>query len=507
MYPGVRCDIPAHVYQTSFDPNPQWTEEFAQGKEIKDYWQGLARKHGVYDRLRLAHKVEGLEWNADDAVWEIDITDLKGGKRLKTSADFILTAIGRFNAWQLPKYPGMDEFEGVLRHVQHWDPDFDPTGKTVAVIGNGATGIQLVSHLQGKVKHLYHYARSPTWVAKSFAGDETALTPKTIPEELRKSFQDPDAYTAYRKSIEDKYWRGADSWLRGSAKNAADRQAMTENLQARLAAKPELHAALIPNFSPHCRRLTPGPGYLEALAAPHVDYVPTPIARFTRTGIVTTDGRERAVDAVFCATGANRDMAPPFPVRAHGVDLAQAWAPGGDPGFPYTYLGAAAPGFPNLLFVLGPHATGRGGSIPHGVEAQVTYYARLLRKAAREGIRSMTPSRRAADDFVEYCEAFFRATVLSENCRSWYNGGQPGGYVHGLWPGSGAHLALARREPRWEDWEYEYVAAAHGNRFLWFLGRGATRKEKDLDVDMTPYIRDPATIDLRDVHESWWSYP
>ena len=126
--------------------------------------------------------------------------------------------------------------------------------------------------------------------------------------------------------------------------------------------------------------------------------------------------------------------------------------------------------------------------------------------------RRQAESARAADDFVEYCDAFFRSTVLSEHCSSWYNGGRPGGFVHGLWPGSGSHVDLVHREPRWEDWEYEYLdeggaGTGGGNRFMWFLGRGATRKEQDPDADMTPYIQNPADCDLRNLHELWWSYP
>ncbi|KAH9903600.1 hypothetical protein F4778DRAFT_734770 [Xylariomycetidae sp. FL2044] len=506
VYPGVRCDIPAHVYQTSFEPNSQWSEEFAQGKEIGEYWQHIARKYNVYDKLKLSHKVEGLEWNAQDGVWIIDVLDLKDNRRFKHTADFVLTAIGRFNAWKIPDYPGINEFKGLLRHASNWDPNFDPTDKKVAVIGNGASGIQLVSNIQARVGRLDHYARNKTWVAASFAGDETSITPKLFPEELKESFRkDPALYTAWRKNVEDRYWRGFETWLKNSERNRSDREKITEYMRQRLAKFPDIADSLIPDFSPHCRRLTPGPGYLEAITSDNVDYIQTRISRFTETGIETVDGKHREVDAVFCATGANTNMIQPFPIRAHDVELSSVWGKGGDgPGFPYTYLGTATPGFPNLLFVHGPNAAGRSGSVPHSVECQVTLFARILRKASREGIKSMTPSRRATDDFVEYCDAFFRTTVLSENCSSWYNSGQPGTRIHGLWPGSGAHAAIVQKEPRWEDWEYEYLGDS-GNRFMWYFGRGSTKKEADPSEDMTPYIKHPADIDLKELHEGWWN--
>ncbi|KAI1496944.1 hypothetical protein F5X99DRAFT_47158 [Biscogniauxia marginata] len=506
VYPGVRCDIPAHVYQTSFEPNPQWSEEFAQGKEIREYWQHIARKYEVYKYIKLSHKVESLEWKDADSVWEVQVTDLKANKTSTQVADFVITAIGRFNAWKLPDYPGINEFQGILRHASNWDPNYDPTGKKVAVIGNGASGIQLVSHIQQRVARLDHYARNRTWIAASFAGDTTSLKPKLIPEDLKESFKDLDVYTKWRKEFEDKYWRGAQTWVKGSYRNIEDRKKIIEYMKEHLTKKPELLDSLIPDFDPHCRRLTPGPGYLEAITSDNVEYIQTHIKRFTKTGIETVDGRHREVDAIFCATGANVDMIQPFRITARGKDLSSVWGKGGDPGFPYTYLGTATPGFPNLLFLHGPNASGRSGSVPHSIESQITFFARILRKVSREGIKSITPSQRAADDFVEYSDAFFKTTVLSQNCSSWYNGGTPGARIHGLWPGSGAHVGTIHREPRWEDWEYEYLSDT-GNRFIWYFGLGTTKKEADESSDMTSYIKNPATIDLRDLQESWWSIP
>ncbi len=114
--------------------------------------------------------------------------------------------------------------------------------------------------------------------------------------------------------------------------------------------------------------------------------------------------------------------------------------------------------------------------MPHSVENQLVYLAEVLRKISREGIKSISPSAKAADDFQDYADAFFFKTVLSESCSSWYNGGRPGGRIHGLWPGSAGHVTAIRREPRWEDFEYEYLSET-GNRFLWYFGNGWTRKE------------------------------
>ncbi|KAI0907693.1 4-hydroxyacetophenone monooxygenase [Ustulina deusta] len=501
IYPGVRCDIPAHVYQSSFSPNTNWSEQFAQGAEIRDYWRGVAQKYGVYDLLKLSHKVEEARW--DGAKWQVTVRDLATETVFVEEADYVLTAIGRFNAWRLPNYPGLNDFRGLLRHASHYEPTFDPNGKRIAVIGNGASGIQLVSNLQKHVGHLDVYARNKTWISASFSGDETSIEPIKISPELRATFKDPNKYLEFRKNVEGTYWRGIESLLKGSESNREARENFVKILKERLAKKPDLVDKLKPDFSPHCRRLTPGPGYLEALTEDHVDYIQTPIKRFTENGIETIDGRIREVDAIFCATGANVDSVPPFSIWAGDKDLTQLWREGG---YPYTYLGLGTPGFPNLGFLLGPHGGGRSGTVPHSVEVQVAFFAKLLRKVSREGIKTIQPSKKAADEFVDYADAFFGKTVLSENCSSWYNSGKPGSRVHGLWPGSGAHLTQILREPRWEDWEYEYLTQT-GNRFAWYFGKGYTIKELDPNADMTPYLQDPEKIDIRDLHESWWNLP
>lgn len=466
----------------------------------------MARKYDVYRYIKFFHRVEELNWDDNEGVWAVTVEDLESGEVVAKKFDFVLTAIGRFNNWKLPDYPGISDFKGLLRHSSHWDPSFDPKGKNVAVIGNGASGIQLVANIQKDVNRLDHYARSPTWIAASWAGDERTFEPQPYSKEQKESFRDPKTYLAFRKEFEDKYWRRFGSFFRGSKENNESRERFIQIMKERLARKPELINRIIPDFSPNCRRLTPGPGYLEALTEENVDYIQTQIKRFTETGVETADGVHREVDAVFCSTGANVDMVPPFPIRANGLDLRSAWRHDGEFGFPYTYLGLATPQFPNLLFVHGPHGTGPSGTVPHSVEVQLTYFAKVLRKAACEGIKSMQPSRKAADDFVEYSDAFFAITALSDNCSSWYNGGRPGARIHGIWPGSAGHVTVVRNNPRWEDWEYEYLSDC-GNRFAWYLGNGWTRRETDLSSDMTPYLKLPTEIDLRDLHESWWDLP
>ncbi|KAI9712664.1 MAG: hypothetical protein M1820_001285 [Bogoriella megaspora] len=501
IFPGIRCDIPAHVYQSTFEPNTQWTEEYAQGKEIKEYWQGVARKHGVYQHTRLLTKVLEAEWQDQSSKWLLTLMDLKAGSQYEELFDVVVTAIGRFNAWKMPNYEGMETYTGHLRHSSNWDDSFKADGKTVAVIGNGASGIQVVPSLQKLVKRLDHYARSPTWIAGSFAGEGEGrkLEPLYFSQDQLQSFEDPDKYLKFRQEMEAKFYKGLKNIFKESNGNNDLRAQFKTDMENRLQGKPEIIKHIVPDFAPICRRLTPGPGYLEALTQDNVEFIPTPIARFTRDGIVTADGVERKVDAVICSTGANTDMLPPFPIKVPNVGtLQEAWSPD-----PYTYLGAATPSFPNLLFLQGPNGAGVSGTIPSQIETQVTYIAQLLRKVMQQRIERFSPLKEATDDFMEYCDSFFAGTVFMDGCRSWANSGRPGGRIHGHWPGSASHLNIVRRYPRWEDWAWKTKST---NRFA-YLGNGWTKKEtvNSSDTELVHYLKRPDDIDLRIYHEEWFA--
>jgi cation diffusion facilitator CzcD-associated flavoprotein CzcO len=501
--------------QSSFAPNTQWSQQFAPGHEIRDYWQSVARKYDVYKHVKFGKRVQDVSWSDEAAEWTISGVNTASGERFEEKTDFVLPAIGRFNDWRLPDYPGIADFQGLIRHTSNWDPSFDPTNKRIAVIGNGASGIQVVPNLQRVAKHIDHYARNKTWIAASWAGDERKFEPQWYDESLRRDLgDDPQRYLEFRKELETKYWRRFPSTFRGSKENAEMRERFVEIMGRRTAKDPRLIERIVPDFNPNCRRLTPGPGYLEAITSDNVTYIQDRIKRVTATGIETVTGEHREVDAIFCATGAAIDFIPPFAIRAHGANLQEDWRPGSDQakrdplhyGWPYTYLGLGVPNYPNLLFIAGPHGTGPSGTVPHSVEVQLTYYAKLLRKVSSQGIKTITPSRAAADDFVEYADAFFPKTVLTDNCSSWANGGRAGQRIHGVWPGSAGHVTLVRKEPRWEDWEYEYLHAS-GNRFATWLGNGWTSKERDEEADIVPYLKEEGTVDLRGLHESWWEWP
>lgn len=261
-----------------------------------------------------------------------------------------------------------------------------------------------------------------------------------------------------------------------------------QNMQHQLRSKPGLSDFLIPTFSVGCRRPTPGPGYLESLVAPNVDVITDPIDRITPTGIALKTGREIPLDCLICATGFNVSGTPPFPIHGlNSLPLADRLTPN-----PEAYLSLAVNSFPNLFFMLGPNSAIGTGSLTIILEAEGDYIIKCIRKLQKENYASMVVKKERVEDWSEYCEAYFRDTVYTEECRSWYRSKQ-GGRVTGLWPGSTLHALEALRSPRWEDFEFERRTGEEGGNSMDWLGNGWSLTHMvDADGDGKTFLGDPA---------------
>ncbi len=222
----MRCDVSAHAYQSTFEPNTEWSEEYAQGGEILAYWKSVAKKYDVYNYIRFNQKIQRQEWNGDAAQWTLYLHDQQTGNESQQTFDFVILATGFFNAWRLPDYPGINDYRGHLRHSSNWDTSFDPKGKRVALIGNGASGVQMLPELQATAGHVDHYARSKTWIAGSLTGKQRSRLPIYFTEEQKTSFKDPETYRAYRKEVESSYFRRFGTYFKGTTQNRDMREDM-----------------------------------------------------------------------------------------------------------------------------------------------------------------------------------------------------------------------------------------------------------------------------------------
>ena len=236
-------------------------------------------------------------------------------------------------------------------------------------------------------------------------------------------------------------------------------------MKGRLAKKPEIVDALTPSFAVGCRRLTPGPGYLEALVEDNVDFVSDKLESINAKGIVLETGKTIEIDALVCATGFNTSAPPPFHVFGkNGRSLQQRFKP-----YPETYLSMAVDGFPNFFMMLGPNSAIGSGSLTMMIEIEGDYIIKCIRKLQKEDYLSMTIKPERVQDFSDYCQEYFNKTVYMDDCNSWYRSeGGKGNRITGLWPGSTLHCLETLRTPRWEDFEYE---SKEENRLAW-LGNG-----------------------------------
>lgn len=264
---------------------------------------------------------------------------------------------------------------------------------------------------------------------------------------------------------------------------------LIENMKKRLSNKPELLDELVPSFPVACRRLTPGPGYLEALTDDKVDLIKSKIVKFDATGIITADGKHRPVDMIVCATGFDTTFTPRFPVKGRGgLSLAERWKETTE-----NYLSIATDGFPNYFMCFGPNSALGEGNLLLLLEKEIDYFTYCVQKIQRDNIAAMCVRPEVVRSFTQYCDEYFKRTVFSAKCRSWYKGGAEEGRVTALWPGktlffspvmrmdgtliilgSSLHARKVFATPRWEDYEYEYV---DGNNYGW-IGDGWTENEK-----------------------------
>jgi len=511
-YEGVRCDVPSHSYQLSFEPNPHWSEFYAGGQEIREYYERVVKKHGIDKHLRLSTTVTSAAWLEERQQWQVDVVEAATGSAYSVFADFLVSATGRLNNAALPNIPGLGNFSGNVLHTGHWDQSVDLQDKRVAVIGNGASGMQTVPVLLPRVQQLVHFARTRNWVSAAFNNGLTALGAKNghpgghpFTEEQRQAFEaDPAAYLEYRKGLDATFHKGFAALYKGSAASAGLRAELSALMSDRVDHDPALLERLIPDYAPVCKRLTPAPGYLEALKDPKLKYVTEPIVEVKSRSIVTRDGDEHEVDVIVAATGFPDSSVPAFPLYGRGGrDIRTIWGPDGTVGYPRSYFGVMTPNFPNYFFVLQTQGTALGGTVPLQCEQTATYIAQCIRKIQSQSYSSLEPTEEATQDFDAVVEGFFADKVTTDSCSSWWKQGSGPSRVLISWPGSGLHKWDISRYPRWEDFSFERRKGAEGNRFHYF-GSGLTAKEEKGDANtLTAYLTEVGKADLRTLHESW----
>ncbi|KAK7063928.1 hypothetical protein R3P38DRAFT_2821268 [Favolaschia claudopus] len=505
-YPGLACDIPSHCYQLTFHEKTDWSSFYVQGPEILAYLETVVDKYNLRPFIKLEHRLTSAIWSEDTGKWNLTIqrpsTDSANQvEEFQTDADVLFTGIGGLSRWKWPDVKGLHSFKGKIIHSAKWETgEGDPAGpwedtvqswkdKKVGVIGVGSSALQIVPALQPKVQLLRNYVRGQTWISFPFLGDRaeqlgmgTTETNYKFTDKDKERFRDPAYYKDFRRDLESDLNSLHVVTLKGHPMQEGGRTTFKADMLKRLEPRPDIAEHLIPDFPICCRRLTPGPGYLEALCQDNVEFIPTEIEQILPNGIETVDGKIDELDVIVCATGFDTSFQLPFPIIGRGgVQLSEKYKP-----HPKTYLSVAVDGFPNWFQSLGPNAAVGSGSLLIVIERQVDYAVEATLKLQREHLKSMEVKTEAVEDWDAYLEHHFEKTVFSEKCRSWYKQGLSEGRVVALWPGSCLHAVRALEHPRWEDYTYESLNG-HKNRFFW-AGNGTTVAEETPGADRAWYL-------------------
>ncbi|MBJ7470312.1 MAG: NAD(P)/FAD-dependent oxidoreductase [Solirubrobacteraceae bacterium] len=403
-YPGIACDVPSNLYSYSYAPNPNWTRTYSPGGEIADYIERVARDYGVIKKTHFGVTVQSARWLESDQQWELQ-TDA-GVLR----SQFLISALGPLTEPVFPDIKGRESFTGPQMHSARWDDSVDLTGKRVAAIGTGASAIQFVPKVAKEALELDVYQRTAPWVLPRTDRDTTRLE-----RMLFRNFP-----ITQRLSREATYWAREIlvAGMRGSKLVRGTLEFLGRRHLQRQVKDPVLRERLKPNFDIGCKRILLSNTWYPALTQPNVHLVTDAIQEITPTGIRTTDGKLREVDAILYGTGFHVTDPPAAEViyGRSGETLAGHWN-----GSPKCYLGSTIDGFPNLFMVVGPGSGVGHTSILLGIEWQVSYAVQAITRARNEGISTYCLKAETMDQWVRDVDALSEGTVwVDGGCKSYY---------------------------------------------------------------------------------------
>jgi cation diffusion facilitator CzcD-associated flavoprotein CzcO len=482
----------SHTYTFPFEPNPEWSGYYAYAPEIQEYFLNFYKKNNLQEFVQLNTEVVSAEWDDVQGIWNVELKN--GEKTFHDTCNVLINGSGVLAKWKWPDIEGLHDFQGKLAHSANWPQDLDITGKRVAVIGTGSSSIQIIPQIVEKAKKVTVLARNVTYIGPQFGSnvtneeaDPNAMDPAAVgkhqytEKEKQRFRDDPEYLLQYRIRLEQSMASGWDLFNRGTELHGKFKESVQQSMRDRLGTRDDLKEKLIPNWSPGCRRLTPGEGYLEALTRENVEVIWGEISRVTNDTVVTSSGQSIPIDILICATGFDVQYLPHFKLTGLRGKVIQ------DQKDPNVYASVAHPGFPNYFVVNGPRGNwGQGCALPSH-DIQIGYIFQCVRKMQEDQIKSMQPSQRMTDQLNAYQDAWHtKHSVWAEDCKSWYKVNQVDGRVF-IWNGSLLHHVKFMKRPRFEHFELEYRDA--DNVFA-FLGMGKTIGEVKYGANVpVPYIR------------------
>ncbi|MEU6191211.1 NAD(P)/FAD-dependent oxidoreductase [Nocardia sp. NPDC047038] len=417
-YPGAACDVPSPLYSWSYEPKSDWPRRFSEQRDIHEYMQGVADRHGLRRFIRFGTEVTDAEFDERTGQWTVRTAD---GAQL--TADILVPAVGQLSRPALPNIPGIETFTGPAFHSAEWDHDVDLTGKRIACIGTGASAIQYIPRIQPTAGHLTLFQRSAAWVLPKADVEYSALH-----HALFKYF--PPSRLAERFAI----WSFFEALALGLTDIPAIKTpviALADRHREKQVPDAELRAKLTPDYAAGCKRGLFSNEYFPALAQPNVTVETTAIESITPTGIRTADGVEHDVDVIIFGTGfkGTEFLAPMNIYGLGGRKLADVW---GDEGA-RAYLGLSVPQFPNLFMMYGPNTNVGSGSIIYMLESQARYIRQVVRYLTDRPGRYLAARPAAEQRWDDWLQKRLKDTPWNF-CSSWYRNAS--GRITNNWPGA-----------------------------------------------------------------------
>jgi cation diffusion facilitator CzcD-associated flavoprotein CzcO len=415
-YPGAACDVPSHLYSFSYAQRRDWSRLCSPQAEIHSYMHEVARAHDVERLVATESEVSSCSWNAERLRWRVQTT---AGEVYE--ADALVLATGQLNQPAVPQLEGIESFTGHSFHSARWDHEYPLEGKRVAVVGTGASAVQFVPEIAGRVARLKVFQRTGNWFMPRRNRRYNASVRRVIEgvpglQRLRRGF-----VFEYTESLTLAIRHPDTIGRLAAARSAAFMRSQLTD--------PRVRAKAWPDYTFGCKRILFSSHFLPALQRPNVELLTDAIAGLQPTGIRTAGGELHEVDCVIWATGfkTNDFMLPMRVSGEHGVELQEYWSGGA-----HAHLGMCVPGFPNMFLMYGPNTNTSGGSIIVYLEAQAAYLRQALELLGerRSGAIAVRPEVEAASD--RELQARFAGTAWTR-CDSWYRDEQ--GRIVANWPG------------------------------------------------------------------------
>ena len=441
-YPGIACDVPSHIYSYSFALNPDWSHFASPGGEILEYFEGIARRYGVDDRIRFSDPVVRCAWleRTDEAGgrWEVET----GSGHVETF-DFVIAATGILHHPKLPDIDGLDSFEGPMFHSARWDHDVPLDGRRIGLIGTGSTGVQITGALAPRAAHLSVFQRTAQWVVP--------VEQIVYSEEEKAEFRtDADKLAALHAELKKSFNDGFGTTILDQESGMVD--AIEARCREELAtiADEELRARITPTYRAGCKRLVISHNWYDAVQRPNVEIVTGDDGRIERiepAGVRTADGRLHEVDVLVLATGFKVDafMRPMTITGAGGIDLDDVWAQR-----PSAYMAITVPGFPNFFMLNGPNSPVGNFSLIQTAELQFEYAMDMVERVVSGQLERIQPTEDAAQRFEDERVAAAQHTVWATGCNSWYLDDRG---IPFAWPFPFERFRREMAEPRLGDYE------------------------------------------------------